>query len=276
VNNKYTFTLPKGDDKYINIPIEIKWDLIGQDDAIEKYQEDVVEEIVGFPGDFEILRFAHDSYDNGSKTDIKYDFYFFADDNGNEPVNPSSLVTTSTISNWIRSYIPEGFLTTEIYYYVKPFTKSFFKLDFYDTKDTISQTNYFTVIIPVQQGFTANGVISSLLSDVQIKIPSFQLDYVGDKEGFFLYWLRNKDYYNGLNTFYMTAKFFDARLGIFVKMMNKPQIPPFVPSPFTFNPEDFFYYKVILDYNTKTYQIFDDNGRVGTTSSIKWYEYVNP
>ncbi len=276
MNNKYTFTLPKGDDKYINIPIEIKWDLIGQDDAIEKYQEDVVEEIVGFPGDFEILRFAHDSYDNGSKTDIKYDFYFFADDNGNEPVNPSSLVTTSTISNWIRSYIPEGFLTTEIYYYVKPFTKSFFKLDFYDTKDTISQTNYFTVIIPVQQGFTANGVISSLLSDVQIKIPSFQLDYVGDKEGFFLYWLRNKDYYNGLNTFYMTAKFFDARLGIFVKMMNKPQIPPFVPSPFTFNPEDFFYYKVILDYNTKTYQIFDDNGRVGTTSSIKWYEYVNP
>jgi hypothetical protein len=161
---------------------------------------------------------------------------------------------------------------------LKPFTKSFFKLDFYDTKDTISQTNYFTVIIPVQQGFTVSGTVSSLLPDVQIKIPSFKLDYVGDKEGFFLYWLRDKDFYNGLNTFYMTAKFFDARLGIFVKMMNKPQIPPFVPSPFTFNPEDFFYYKVILDYNTKTYQIFDDNttNRVGTTSSIKWYEYINP
>ena len=279
-NNKYTFTLPKGDDKYINIPIEIKWDLIGQDDAIEKYQEDVVEEIVGFPGDFEILRFAHDSYDNGSKTDIKYDFHFFGDVNGNVPANPSNLVQQFTTNStfWYKSYIPEGFLTTEIYYYVKPFTKSFFKLDFYDTKDTISQTNYFTVIIPVQQGFTVSGTVSSLLPDVQIKIPSFKLDYVGDKEGFFLYWLRDKDFYNGLNTFYMTAKFFDARLGIFVKMMNKPQIPPFVPSPFTFNPEDYFYYKVILDYNTKTYQIFDDNttNRVGTTSSIKWYEYINP
>ena len=76
VNNKYTFTLPKGDDKYINIPIEIKWDLIGQDDAIEKYQEDVVEEIVGFPGDFEILRFAHAPHTRETKTDIKYDFYF--------------------------------------------------------------------------------------------------------------------------------------------------------------------------------------------------------
>ena len=275
-NNKYTFTLPKGDDKYINIPIEIKWDFIGQDDAIEKYQEEVVEEIVGFPGDFEILRFAHDSYNNGTKTDIKYDFHFFGDINGNEPVNPSSDVTTATISNWITSYIPEGFLTTEIYYYTKPFTKSFFKLDFYDTKNTISQTNYFTVIIPVQQGFTVSGTVSSLLPDVQIKIPSFKLDYVGDKEGFFLYWLRNKDFYNGLNTFYMTAKFFDARLGVFVKMMNTPQKSTLVGSPFTFNPEDFFYYKVILDYNTKTYQVFDNQGRVGTTSSIKWYEYVNP
>ena len=275
-NNKYTFTLPKGDDKYINIPIEIKWDFIGQDDAIEKYQEEVVEEIVGFPGDFEILRFAHDSYNNGTKTDIKYDFHFFGDINGNEPVNPSSDVTTATISNWITSYIPEGFLTTEIYYYTKPFTKSFFKLDFYDTKNTISQTNYFTVIIPVQQGFTVSGTVSSLLPDVQIKIPSFKLDYVGDKEGFFLYWLRDKDFYNGLNTFYMTAKFFDARLGIFVKMMNTPQKSTLVGSPFTFNPEDFFYYKVILDYNTKTYQVFDNQGRVGTTSSIKWYEYVNP
>ncbi len=280
-NNKYTFTLPKGDDKYINIPIEIKWDFIGQDDAIEEYQQQVVEEIVGFPGDFEILRFAHASYDNDTKTDVKYDFHFFADINGNVPVNPASLVPGSTISNWIASYIPEGFLTTEIYYYIKPFTKSFFKLDFYDTKDSISQTNYFTVIIPVQQGFTVSGTVSSLLPPVQIKIPSFKLDYVGDKEGFFFYWLRDKDFYNGLNTFYMTAKFFDARLGIFVKMTNTPQC--LITSPFTFNPEDYYYYKVILDYNTKTYQIFDNNSnssffgsRVGTTSSIKWYEYVNP
>ena len=182
-NNKYTFTLPKGDDKYINIPIEIKWDFIGQDDAIEEYQQQVVEEIIGFPGDFEILRFTHDSYDNGTKTDIKYDFHFFGDINGNPPVNPSSLVLSSSVANWTTSYIPEGFLSTEIYYYIKPFTKSFFKLDFYDTKDTISQTNYFTVIIPVQQGFTTTGVVSSLLPPVQIKIPSFKLDYVGS-----LYW----------------------------------------------------------------------------------------
>jgi len=63
-------------------------------------------------------------------------------------------------------------------------------------------------------------------------------------------------------------------LGVFVKMTNTPQSS--IASPFTFNPEDYFYYKVILDYNTYTYQVFDNQNRIGTTSSIKWYEYVNP
>jgi len=273
-NNSYKFTLPKGDDKYINIPIEIKWDFIGQDDAVEEYQQNVVEEVIGFPGDFEVLRFAHAPYDNETKTDIKYDFYFFSF-NGGVPVNPSTQVLTSTASNWVTSYIPEGFTEIDIYYYIKPFTKSFFKLDFYDTKDTITQTNYFTVILPVQQGNTTVGVVSSLLPPVNIKIPSFKLDYVGDKEGFFLYWLRNTKFLD-ISKFYMTAKFFDARLGIFVKMMNTPQVPPIIPSPFTFNPEDYFYYEVRLNYNEKTYEVWDNNNRVGTTSSIKWYEYINP
>ena len=284
-NNSYKFTLPKGDDKYLNIPIEIKWDFLGQDDAVEEYQQKVVEEVIGIPGDFEVLRFAHAPYDNNTKTDIKYDFHFFSDfdtdPSGNlvptVPVNPSSLVTTSSPSNWVTSYIPEGFQVTDIYYYIKPFTKSFFKLDFYDTQDSVSQTNYITVILPVQQGFTVSAITSTWKPDVQIKIPSFKLDYVGDKEGFFLYWLRNRKFLN-ISKFYMTAKFFDARLGIFVKMMNTPQVPPIIPSPFIFLPEDYFYYEVRLDYTEKTYEVWDvnSNSRVGTTSSIKWYEYINP
>ena len=94
-NNSYKFTLPKGDDKYINIPIEIKWDFLGQDDAVEEYQQNVVEQVIGFPGDFEVLRFAHAPYSNDTKTDIKYDFHFFSF-NGGVPANPSTQVLTST------------------------------------------------------------------------------------------------------------------------------------------------------------------------------------
>jgi hypothetical protein len=268
VNNKFKFTLPKGDDKYINLPVEIKWDFLGRTDAVDEYQKNAVDRITGVADDFEILRFAHASHPNGTKTDINYDFHFFSvlelDDNGDMvptvPPNPSSDITTAVASDWKISYIPEGFTTYDIYYYVKPFTKSFFKLDFYDTTDAATQTNYFTVIIPVQQGYSVTGITSSRTPPVNIKIPSFKLDYVGDKEGFFLYWLRKKKFLNinpnptnTTETFYMTAKFFDARLGIFVKMMTTPQVLPLVPSLFQFNPEKCFYYKVVLDYTNYTY-----------------------
>ena len=294
VNNKYRFTLPKGDDKYINLPVEIKWDFLGRTDAVDEYQKDAVERVTGVAEDFEILRLAHAPYgDDDSKTDVKYDFHFFSvlmdDGNGNfvptVPPNPSSEVSTAVVTDWVTSYIPEGFTTKDIYYYVKPFTKSFFKLDFYDSKEATIQTNYFTVIIPVQQGFTVTAITTSLMPPVNIKTPSFKLDYVGDKEGFFLYWLRKKKFLNinpdptnTTQTFYMTAKFFDARLGIFVKMMTTPQVLPLVPSLFQFNPKKYFYYKVVLDYTDYTYKIFDDvsGNRVGDLSSIKWYEYINP
>jgi hypothetical protein len=293
VNNKFKFTLPKGDDKYINLPVEIKWDFLGRTDAVDEYQKNAVDRVTGVADDFEILRFAHSSHPNSTKTDVSYDFHFFSvlelDDDGNMvptvPPNPSSDITTAVASDWKISYVPEGFTTYDIYYYVKPFTKSFFKLDFYDTTDDATKTNYFSVIIPVQQGYSVTGITSSRTPPVNIKIPSFKLDYVGDKEGFFLYWLRKKNFLNinpnstnTTDTFYMTAKFFDARLGIFVKMMTKPQVLPLVPSLFQFKPEKFFYYKVVLDYTDYTYKIFDNvsGDRVGDVSSIKWYEYINP
>jgi len=266
VSNKFTFVIPN-DEQYILLPIELKWDMYGQEDSIELYEEDVIEDIIGIAEDFELLRFSHKPYDNDTKTDVKYDFHFYSG-------NPTN-VTTATNNDWVTSYLPEGFTKTEIYYFEKPFTKSFFKLDFYDTMDGKSQTNYFTIIIPVQQGFTELANLSPYIPDVLIKKPSYKLDFVGDKEGFFIYWLKNIKFYN-ITTFYMSAKFFDGRLGVYVKMMKVPQIPPTITSAFQFESK-YFYYKVNLDYVNKTYEILDDlNVRVGTTSSIKWYEYINP
>jgi hypothetical protein len=268
VSNKFKFVLP-ATDKYIDLPIELKWDFYGRDDSIEIYEHEVIEEIIGTAYDFEVFRFSHEPYNENTKTDIKYDFHFF-----DESVN----IKTSSSVDWVTSYLTEGFTSSEVYYYEKPFTKSFFKLDFYDTTEGKSQTNYFTVIIPVQQGFTESVSISEYGSNINIKIPSYQLDFVGDKEGFFLYWLRKKDFID-IDTFYMSAKFFDARLGVYVKMSKTPQIL-LKPTLFQFSDSN-FYYKVKLDLDKKTYQIFDkdinnNDVRVGTTSSIKWYEYVNP
>ena len=52
------------------------------------------------------------------------------------------------------------------------------------------QINYLTAIIPTQQGFKMPAILQR--TPVEIKMPKFQLDYVGDKEGFFIYWLKSR------------------------------------------------------------------------------------
>jgi hypothetical protein len=265
--NKIKIQLPEND-KFVNIPIQMNWDFTGRDNAIEAYEGEVAKEIVGVANDFEVSRFAHDKHSNNLNTYIDYQFYFYS--------GVQSSVTASTSSNWINSYLyTNGFSTLEVYEYANSFRKSFFKLDFYDTSDESTQNNYLTVIIPTQQGYKVNVNYSSYLSSIDIKTPNFRLDYVGDKEGFFIYWLRNTDFLD-IKTFYMTAKFFDAKNGQFIKFMNRPQSST-LGSVFGFRPEDYFYYRVDMDYPTRTYKVFDYNGnRIGTTNSIKWYQYVNP
>jgi hypothetical protein len=100
--------------------------------------------------------------------------------------------------------------------------------------------------------------------------PNFYLDHVGVREGYFIYWYQNESLIN-LDTFYMTAKFFDATNGTFTRFTNVEQSPS---SPFTI-PNDNFYYKVILDYNNYYYRICNTNLTV-PLSNIVWYEYKNP
>ena len=265
--NKFYFTLPDVS-QGLQLPLEMKWDFDGRNDSIEVYEDEILETVIGVPTDYEILRFSHNEHLNSQLTDINYQFNFFSG-------NPIT-VTSSTISNWVNSYLAEGYSTDDLYYYRRPFTKSFFKLDFYDTPNTTTQINYLTIIIPTQQGDTMTGSISPIVpfNNVKIKKPKFKLDYVGDKEGFFLYWLRKKDFLD-ISTFYMSGKFFNANKGEFVRMMNRPQ--SLLPNKFIFNSDEYFYYKVELNYSGKTYQVTDyNNSRIGTTTPILWYEYINP
>jgi hypothetical protein len=58
-------------------------------------------------------------------------------------------------------------------------------------------------------------------------------------------------------------------------MMTEPQST--LTQKFTFEGSKYFYRKVVLDYETKEYKIYDNLGtRIGTDSPIKWYEYINP
>lgn len=255
-------------DKFVNIPVQMQWDFMGRDDSIQEYEVDAINQVIGDGQDFEIIRFAHNIFQN-VESSIKYVFNFY---------DYSLPITASTIGSWTTSYLNNGFSVQDIYYYSKSFTKSFFKLDFYDSPDDNVQNLYLSVILPVQQGLTQTAILTPTLPPVEIKKPEMILDYIGaDKEGFFIYWLRSRNFID-VNSFYMSASFFDAITGVFKQMTNTRQ-DLLLPDKFTFSHTDYYYYKVDLDYNKQTYEVFSTSTglRVGDNNSpIIWYEYVNP
>lgn len=271
--NKVTI-VPNGIDKQINIPVRLTWDYLGMDMAIDEYENQVVTEVVGLGRDFEVTRFAHEpATGTTDSTEINYEFYFY------------SGGSLDNITSWNNDYMSEGFTPQDLYYFNNNFANSFFKLDFYDTPDEKRQTNYLTVIIPTQQGLKMDTQMQRNV--VSVKKPKFILDYVGDKEGFFLYWLKKRTFLD-IDTFYMSAKFYNAKTGQFTKMMtgggtdpldntNGPQSELEPGLKYTFDNLLYFYYTVKLDYGKQTYQVFNTFGqRLGTNIPIKWYEYVNP
>lgn len=251
----------------------MKWDFLGRDDSIEIYQEDVIDVVAGFPEDFEILRFAHKEYqvtignEVYEKSNLDYEFYFYSG-------TPLDVTATTNSNDWYNDYEAEGFSKGDLYLKSKPFKKSFYKLDFYDSLDSNKQSNSFTVILPTIKGQVGYIDVTSYLLNAKINTPNFSLDYLGTKEGFFLYWLKSRNFVD-LDTFYMSIKFFDAKEGVFIRMMTEAQGN--LPNKFVFDNEQYFYIKVKLDYNTKTYELFDYVGnRIGNGTPIKLYEYVNP
>lgn len=280
--NKYRFRLNNtpvsgttGDLK-IDLPLLNFWDLGGVNDSIDIFENEIIRQVINPIDDFETTRYSHkpylaDTLDSSQfLTSTNYEFYFYSG-------QTDASITASTVSDWVTDYRANGLSTVDVLFRKRVFEASFFKLDFYDTKNSANQQIYLTIIIPTHQG--AFETVPYGESLVNIKKPVFNLDFVGDKEGYFIYWLKDTEFVN-LNTLYMSAKFYDARIGQFKRMMSEPQGR--LSEKFRFNNEDYFYYLVDLNYEDYTYEIklqnpFVINTRVGIKSSpIKWYEYVNP
>lgn len=255
-------------DKGLTIPVQLNWSLLDTENEIREIEADIVEQVAGKGFDFETNRFSHSGYTSTNvndlkvRTDVNYEFYFFT----------GGTLTSS--SQWRMDYRDAGFTTDEVYYFRNSFKKSFFKLDFYDSPSESTQKNYLTIILPTTKG-------TKMVADMQgtvvdINKPKYILDFVGDRDGFFIYWLKSREYID-ISRFYMSCKFWNAKTGVFTRMINRPQSLQVTDS---FSPNNLFnfYYQVNLNYPTQKYNVYDTItfDRVGTTQPIKWYEYVNP
>ena len=278
-NNYYRFSL-NINDKDIIIPVEISFDTEGRDQGVEAYEEEVLQQLINGVDDFEIAKFAHAPWDtNADVTQIHHQFNFF-----NPNTSTDFITTPPSITDWLDDYEYATFTDSEIYYFSNSFKGSFFKLDFYDTNESEKQKILLTIILPTQQGLKEPGTIGSVNFpvNVMVKRPKFKLDYTGaDKEGFFIYFLKDKSYLN-IDEFYVSAKFFNGKKGQFIRLMNVPQSNFTGASRFNVDKQKTFYYKYKLNYQTFEYEVFYESQvgnltRVGTINSpIKWYEYVNP
>jgi hypothetical protein len=268
--NKYIIPQNNLNDKYVTVPLNLKWDYLDLDQSIDLYEEDVIKQVIGVGNDFEVARFSHSQYGDEERTDISYHFYFYSGGGLNQ------------ITNWSPNYINRGFTTQDIYYNSNSFDNSFFKLDLYDSTDEKEQTNYLTIIINTQFGEKIDSFVQR--TPVKINTPKFKLDFIENIEGFFIYWLKKKEFLD-IDTFYMGAKFFDSKTGQFIPMMtgsndpldstNGPQSK--LGNKFVMNSSDYFYYTVKLDYTDNTYKVFNTYGqRLGGEIPIKWFEYINP
>ena len=271
--NNYRIRLDENS-KSIELPINTTWDMVGVNDSIEIFENEIIKKIINPIDNFETIRYSHepwnDSISDNTKTSINYEFYFY-----NSPAD-SNITGETNSNNWVSDYRANGLTTSEVYFKDKVLTNSFFKLDFYDSKNVTNQQIYLTIIIPTRQGETLSTTYGR--KTVNINKPTFSLDFTGNKEGYFVYWLKSTEFIN-LSTLYMSAKFFDANSGQFKRLMTKSQGD--LIDKFNFNQSDYFYYTVNLNYDNYTYSIYldtigGDKNRVGMTSSpIKWYEYVN-
>ena len=257
--------------------------MAGRDDAVDILEKELKEDVINPISDFEIKRFSHATLDNDpTKTEIHYKFNFFNSQGQTDFIN-----VPPNINEWLDDYQYAGFTDEEIYYFANSFKKSFFKLDFYDRNTTENQKILFSVILPTQQGLKETGTLFNNPNlQVLVKKPYMILDSIGaDKEGFFFYWLKNQTYLSQTEM-YMSCKFFNAKKGQFIRMMNRPQSFFVGPNVYDFNKSTYFYYKVFFDYANYEYSVYKEipTGqsytyvRVGEdqTNPINWFEYVNP
>lgn len=247
---------------------DFKTDL-GWSDAAEQMDREILYSIINPTENYETVRFIHEPYlsTNGvQQTDIWFYFYFL--DSG---------------GTYTQNYEATGLTLIENYKMLKQSTESFFRLEFYKTPngDTPNQTNRRMVFaknlsLPLGEKIFYTGGTSPL--NEFIYFPVFTGSNYRNTENMYFFWFEDDSPFEGTSitgdTFYMTAKFYNAKDGTIIDFVNQTLSPstPIVE-------ENHIYYKVTIQRNDFSYRIFTFQGstgsRIGRTGApIRFYERI--
>ena len=263
----------------LNHEQDFKLDL-GWQDNMAQFEEEVLQDIINPTDNFETVRFIHNKYISSptgvEQTDIWFEFRFIDGANGYSNGLDYSLV---------------GLDLNENLKMLKQTTESFFRLEFFKTPGTVvgnvltcekPNRNNRKLIFAKNLSLPLGEKYFYTLNNVNdyLSVPVFMGSNYKNKENMYFFWFENETVleetiFSGSttgNTFFMTAKFFNAKDGTVIDFTNTglsvgSQVVEF---------RD-MYYQVDIDKVNKTYEVFRYNGnkltRIGKRGDpIKFYE----
>ena len=123
-----------------------------------------------------------------------------------------------------------------------------------------------------ESGNETNVTTTTTISNVvQSLAPTFELDHIGLKESYFIYWFKEFDILK-LDKLYMRVKFFNGKTGEYTTFTTEKQTSIDVNKPFRIN-NDYFYREVTFDFVNYLYNVI---GSGESLLTLDWYEYINP
>ena len=255
----------------LNIEQDFKTDLGWEEGALQM-EEQILSEIINPIENYETVRYIHKPYDvtkSGTtfqQTDIWFQFYF--------------LSGSTSGSTYVNDYEPTGLSNRENALMLKQTVKSFFRLEFFKTPNGVKpdRTNRKLVFAKNLSLPLGEKYFHTTFNDY-IYLPVFMGSNYRNKENMYLFWFQDESPFSGTtitgNTFWMTAKFYNAEDGSISDFVNKPNLTDTFSDGIigrTGNPIKFYekkstdsiteyedlYYKMIIDKSDYSYTVERD------------------
>lgn len=222
----------------------------GWEENLIDFEKESLEKIINPVENYETVRYIHKPYISNTgieQTDIWFYFHFL---NGTGYTN--SL-----------DYNLVGITPRENAKMLKQSTESFFRLEFFKTPDNVppDRTNRRLVFaknlsLPLGERF-----YYTTLNDY-IFVPVFMGSNYKNKENMYLFWFEDDSAFDETtltgNTFWMTAKFYNATDGSILDFTTTGLTPSQ-----EVNETNDMYYQMVINRTNFSYEIFRYNGSVG-------------
>jgi len=250
----------KNKNKNLNITIETDFSPdLGKEESLKQFEDETLRKIINPVENYETARFSYQPYSGITEnpedlsSDIWYKFLFYNYSGGTYDGGLDySLVDISYSDNASLH---------------KKVTNSFFRLEFFKVDENDSEDEDFIIdrsnrklVMTKNLPITSSERVFYTPTNDYIFVPFFIGSNYRHNELSFLYWFQTDEIFSESilsgNTFYMTARFFNAGDGSILNFVNKDTIGNEIEE------TDDFYYKVVIDRDNYTYEVLTMNNDI--------------